>query len=257
MKYIIRILLLTLLSCQAAKQPKGHEANCSDTPLLNKESFYNRAVRDAATVDSGDICNELIAIRKDTPNLVWNSDSSKILMTMWKSNESYEQFYKNDSLTSPSEAYVTWVTTVPQIQNVGKEFIKNHPDATEERVTQKIKEFLGLMPQWNYDVFIEIWVNPKDLFRPCVDPEIDDSGCNIAFGKELPTVKNIKDYKAFYQNLYFQDFRTKPGIPWTGLGYTYNWGNPDNPIGASEFILIPNAPFTIKRVVPTMEYFKE
>ncbi|MCP4294531.1 MAG: hypothetical protein GY786_02880, partial [Proteobacteria bacterium] len=105
--------------------------------------------------------------------------------------------------------------------------------------------------------FIEVWVNPAELFRPCVDPEIDDAGCQIDFASELPTIKNIKNYKSFYQNLYFNDFRTRPGIPWTGLGYTYDWGNPNSAVGASEFILVPGAKFEVKRVVKTMDYFRE
>jgi hypothetical protein len=27
------------------------------------------------------------------------------------------------------------------------------------------------------------------------------------------------------------------GYPWTRLGYSYDWGNPKNPVGLSEFVL--------------------
>jgi len=43
-------------------------------------------------------------------------------------------------------------------------------------------------------------------------------------------------------------------VPWTGLGYTYDWGNPDSEVGASEFILVPGAAYQVKRAVPTAEY---
>ncbi|MCX7068479.1 MAG: hypothetical protein NTW85_12405 [Methylococcales bacterium] len=49
-------------------------------------------------------------------------------------------------------------------------------------------------------------------------------------------------------------FRESAGVPWTGLGYTYDWGNDDSDIGASDFILMPNAPYQIKQVLTTHEY---
>jgi hypothetical protein len=110
--------------------------------------------------------------------------------------------------------------------------------------------------EWSYDVFVEMWVNTSDVFRPCVDPEIQDSTCELHFGASLPKVNGITDYSRFYKNLYFADFRTKPGVPWTGLGYTYDWGNPRNPQGASEFIVSPGAAYEIRRAVPTADYCK-
>lgn len=252
-KTMVLLSCLILSSCTHKNLSIVKESNSS----ASMEDHYEYAVRNASVVDSSDLCDTLIAITKENPRLVWNSDSSKILMTMWKSQESYEKFYKSDSLTSPSEEYVTWVTTVPQVQDFGKAYIAAVPSADSMQVTKRIKQYLGLMPEWNYDVFIEVWVDPADLFRPCVDPEIDDEGCNISFSKELPRVKNIKDYKAFYQNLYFNDFRTRPGIPWTGLGYTYDWGTQNLPVGASEFILVPGAKFEIKEVIQTMDYFRQ
>jgi len=56
------------------------------------------------------------------------------------------------------------------------------------------------------------------------------------------------------RGLYYKSFRGSVGVPWTGLGYTYDWGNPDSDVNASEFILVPAAPYTIEAVVPTMAY---
>jgi hypothetical protein len=67
-------------------------------------------------------------------------------------------------------------------------------------------------------------------------------------------VKNIQDYGAFYKNLYFSDFRAAPGVPWTGLGYTYDWNNLAAEQGESEFILSPQTPYTIEQATPTWQY---
>jgi hypothetical protein len=130
----------------------------------------------------------------------------------------------------------------------------SNPKATEADMNLRLKQYLGLNFTWEYDVFMEMWVSPEELFRPCVDPEVSDSQCNLEFGDSSPVVKNIKNYPQFYKNLYFQDFRSRPGVPWTGLGYTYDWGNPLTEAGASEFIMVPGANYEIERVVPTLDY---
>jgi len=119
----------------------------------------------------------------------------------------------------------------------------------------RLKQYLGLDPSWQYDVFVELRVDPDDLFRPCVDPQTDDTSCDYRFGDQVPTVENIADYRDFYRDLYYKSFRGSVGVPWTRLGYTtYDWGNPGSNVGASEFILVPEAPYTTEAVVPTTAY---
>ena len=211
---------------------------------------YTRAVNDAVVAESSEISTQLFAINSANPALQWQD--GKVLMVTWKSRSSFDVNFKNQTQTSPQEKYVTWVTAAPQVQAVCRDFVKNNPNGD---LNQRLKQYLGLNADWNYDVFIELWVDPADVFRPCVDPEIDDASCQLKFAEDkAPTVKNIADYPAFYKNLYFNDFRYRPGVPWTGLGYTYDWGNPASPIGASEYILSPNSAYRIERVVETADY---
>ena len=223
---------------------------------LGIATAYDNAVLDASVAELGEIVNNLIAITPQNDELVWNKDKSKLLVVSWKSQDSYEQFLKPYHQTSTNEAYVIWVTTAPQVQNFSKQYLKANPDATEDDINLRLKQYLGLNFEWEYDLFVEMWVSPDDLFRPSVDPEIDDSTCNLNFGDTAPVVKGIQDYPSFYKNLYFSDFRSLPGVPWTGLGYTFDWGNPVTEEGASEFILVPGAAYEIEQAVPTMEYCK-
>ena len=217
---------------------------------------YQSAVRDASIAEPGEIARNLIAITKENSHLVWNEDQSKILVVTWKSQSSYEKFLRDETHTSTSEAFVVWVTTVPQVQQFCQEYIRNTANVTEEAVNLRLKQYLGLHYTWQYDVFVEMWVNPAEIFRPCVDPEVNDCQCDLEFGNPAPVVQNIRDYPLFYKNLYFQDFRSQPGVPWTGLGYTYDWKNSLTEQGASEFILIPGAAYEIKNAVTTMTYCK-
>lgn len=216
----------------------------------NTTTAYNRAVNDAAVAESNEINGRLFAINSANQALQWKD--GKVLVVSWKSKSSYESNYKNQTHTAPQEKYVTWVTAAPQLRAFCREYVQNNPHGD---LNQRLKQYLGLNPDWSYEVFLEMWVDPADVFRPCVDPEVDDASCQLKFAEdEVPTVKNIADYPTFYKNLYFNDFRYRPGVPWTGLGYTYDWGNPADPVGASEYILSPGSPYQIERVVETADY---
>ncbi len=225
--------------------------------VVAEKTQYERAVDDAAVVEQKDIYPGLVAVTPDNKNLVWYPDKTRVLVVMWKSRSSYEQFYKGRNKTAPDEGHVTWVTTVPQVQEFAKAYLEKFPLVSKADIDLRLKQYLGLKPQWTYDLFVEMWVDPSDLFRPCTDPEIDDNVCNIEFPMADPVVTGISCYPSFYKNLYLENFRTRPGLPWTGMGYTYDWGSREAPFGASEFILVPGAAYEIKRVVETLEYVKE
>lgn len=224
-------------------------------PLSSSEQSYQHAVSDAVLVRENKIAKNLVAVDDKNPALIWNMDKSKILVVTWKEQTAYEKFFQPNQATSSNPDHATWVTTAPQVQK----FCQNYLDTTQadkQQLDLRLKQYLGLNADWNYDVFIEMWVSPQNLFRPCVDPETNDSTCNLQFGKTLPQVKNIPDYAGFYKNLYFKSFRASAGVPWTGLGYTYDWGNIESPVGASEFILVPQSEYKIKRVISTLDYCK-
>lgn len=213
---------------------------------------YQHSLLDAARVLPEEVSYQLNAIHPNNNSLIWNEDKTRLLVTTWKSQDSYEAYLKFETATSTSEDYVVWVTLAPQVQ----QFCRNLPeDYQKDKVTLRLKQYLGLNHTWDYDVFVELWVSPDDLFRPCVDPETHDTRCNLDFGDQMPKVRNITDYKAFYQNLYYTSFRHRGGAPWTGLGYTYNWNRSGlSEVGASEYILMPGANYEIKDAVPTLTY---
>lgn len=217
-------------------------------------SLYAKSVSDASVVQADEITDKLFSLNKSNKDLVWNDDGSKVLVLTWKSQSSYDNYVKPVTATSSSEDYVMWVTLAPQLKRFCTEFVQNTPNITQAQLDLRLKQYLGLHYDWSYDVFAELWVSPEDLFRPCVDPQVNDTTCEMKFGDTIPTVKNIANYKKFYQNLYYNDFRVLPGVPWTGLGYTYDWKDNGTDIGASEYIMTPGASYKIKQSYATAEY---
>ena len=215
---------------------------------------YQNGVADAAFLAQSEIDTNLNAITPDNKSLVWNADKTKVLVSTWKAQGAYDKFMKPYTKTSDNPAYAVWVTAVPQVHALCSAFLKTNADKSKQALDLRLKQYLGLSPDWNYDMFVEMWVSPDDMFRPCVDPQVDDKTCNLQFGDTTPKVKNIPDYQDFYSDLYYKSYRASAGVPWTGVGYTYDWGNPDSDVGASEYILVPGANYEIKRAVPTEQY---
>jgi hypothetical protein len=222
--------------------------HADDTDL---DHAYTQAVLNAAFPTQEAISPALVAIQRNNPDLVWNADGSKVLVVTWKSQGGYDNFLKTATATSGNPDYPVWVTAAPQVKRFCSGVVKGGAD--KDKLNLRLKQYLGLDRAWNYDVFVEMWVNPADLFRPCTDPETSDTTCNLQFGAVVPTVKNIPDYKTFYSALYFKSFRGSAGVPWSGLGYTYDWGSP-NRVGASEFILAPGSGYEVKAATPTTAY---
>ncbi|MGA9382466.1 MAG: hypothetical protein WBV73_27210 [Phormidium sp.] len=146
-------------------------------------------------------------------------------------------------------AKVWWLTAVPQVQ----EFCQNCKGTGLKipgniMLNLRVQQYLGLRIEPKKSHFVEMWVKEKDLVRPCIDREINDSACRVLPGRipsENVELINIK--------------KGTVGYPWTGLGYTYDWGNPQKPhVGASEFVAIATPQKQVEveviSVTPTKEY---
>ena len=232
----------------------------SQLSVLSLKERYRSAIQDAALVEPNKIVNNLISVSQDNNLIVWNENKTKVLVVTWKSKSTYENYIMPYNNASEKEDRLIWVTVAPQLKDFCHEYLKNNPQSTEEELKLRLKQYLGLDPDWKYDVFVEMWVSPQDMFRPCTNPDITERGCKTDFEAVTPKVvgitngSGIKDYQLFYQNLYFKSIRSGTQ-PWTGLGYTYDWGSSDSHhVGASEFILVPGAAYTIKQAIPTMNY---
>lgn len=301
-------LLAVLILALALKA--GSSFAITVTPA--EQRAYNNAVADAQIVTQDKIFSNLLAVVPDcvvpgsTPariirdhtnknrlcgsKIVWNEDLSRVLVVTFLDRASYEKYYK----PFMGQEYVLqkslWVTVVPEMKNF---FIRSCAQNTTERLetcpptAKRIHELLGINPQRTYEILVEMWVDPKDLFRPSADPEITDhesdaprivqggvdwvypSDSNpFLFPKsfsldlsqkyveakwDMSNPNRIWDYKSWFEMRIFGVPSPDPndpsqaipsiyktadgGWPWTQLGYTYDWGNPKNHVGLSEFVI--------------------
>ena len=212
----------------------------------NRE-LYRQSIVNSIYPDSSKLYNGLVQIADCNKDLIRKSINNEeyILVCTWKQNIS---FYTKDTILNTGN-WPLWVTTAPELKNrIKSEVVKD----TNLRLIQ----LLGLPPGSKYSYFVEMWVRPQDLFRPCPDKEITDGKCDLCFpfGTDVDHIKWINENRIsrYYQcDLYNQ-------YPWGQLGYTYDW-NPDNKshVGLSEFIIGTNKTVYINRIVTTQEYLSK
>jgi hypothetical protein len=179
------------------------------------------------------------------------------LMALSDFEQYYEPYLDQDQDLDKS----LWVTVAPELSN---RFVGETCPPSNLRV----KQALGLNPAQDYRVLVEMWAHPSDLFRPTPDPEITDHEAELAVpsASDPPWWTLPAQLQRFVQLDYFdyvidsawsagpltfpewygQTVATNYnldgpidtwGSPWTRLGYTYDWGDPDDHHGLSEFIL--------------------
>ena len=205
------------------------------------------------------IWRNLTAIVGYNKRLVWedNKINSRVLVVTWTSWDGYE---KNVGKSIPVQRDI-WVTAVPDLKDFCTQYDSNEKIALSYRINQ----LLGLPPESTENnqkrKLVEIWVEPKYLFRPTPDPEITDHEAELDF--PLPNSFISISYK--YKNWFLKQLMTND-YPWTKLGYTYDWGkhsdwkkiDPNRPVfvGLSEFIIREGANVKINSASKLGDYCK-
>jgi hypothetical protein len=260
--------------------PAAHEACPPPQALIDRYKAVVTKVSGPAT--SSMISKNLIAITADNKDLIWENGvpGSRVLVATYGTAP--------NPLPSPlpnpnyNLTRTKWVTVVPELYN----FFTDKPFSA-----LRLEQLLGLPPCYGNTTIIEYWADPKDLVRPSPDPEIIDHEAALDFPTATENPKagkylifdtsatffdeydcnppgsfncNYNDYPTWFNNrksnVYFNADYQKTW-PWSRLGYTYDWGRPNNPIGGSEFMLVGSVPggggitVGLESITPAKDYF--
>ncbi len=235
------------------------------TPQVRESSLlesYQHALDVARYPVRARVSDTLIALVPDQPGLRWDAQG-RVLMYTWTVSKYYadEKVYAKGK---PFQLYgETWFTTAAQVHDVCSQV---GPDASVLNV--RIAQYLGLPPPSavaHYDAFLAVWVDPGALKRPCADPHVDTTTCDVA----APMVPDGADqvnwscgasaadaHAQWLCNTWVDRYsNSKPSkqYPWTALGYTYDWGSTDG-VGASEFVASAKTNVVFESLTPTATF---
>ena len=228
--------------------------SCCSVKTVNKNQpdwkLYEQAIVNAMSPDSLKIYSHLIEVRNQNDQLTWKTinDEDYLLVVSWKQDISYYKPYLDSSFYDTGN-YEIWVTTSPELLNrMNKE---KYTDADT-----RLKQLLGLPPNSVYSYFVEFWVKPSDLFRPCPDKEIDDNSCSLCFPAEADSAHIAWIDGNRISRYYECDLYDK--YPWTQLGYTYDWNIENHThVGLSEFVIDENSNIVVNAIYTTTEYLNK
>jgi len=276
-------LLLILALLGGCAGPRQATVTPGDTQQLWAK--YEAAVAAAKYPEASKISQALVPLVPDTPGLRWN-DEGQVLMVTW-TQAAYFPPGDGPNQYRPGKTFPlygdTWFTAVP----FARDFCRANQGPS---LVLRLEQALGLPPGTGKDAFVEVWIDPGRLFRPCPDPEVIDRECQVRIplagygpapdenqppwycpeplpapdqalpqqGGAFATVSQAHlnwmctNWKSTYVNA-ANDAVWKP-YPWTALGYTFDWGDAGDPVGQSEFVALGGTSVTFHAVTPTEAY---
>lgn len=205
---------------------------------------YLNAITDVQVADPEELSSHLTPIHEGNPNLEWEGTRGKnwlLVVTLFNSVQSCSSLMQTnidrDDCAKKLQNNIidnrspVWVTVAPELKN----FCTKIPNNIDLKL--RVHQLLGL-PYDQREAVAEIWVNPIYLLRPSLDPEITDSETFLSFPKNFNS-KNLHfpTYVSEDYQKWFIEQHNNRNYPFTGLGYTYDWGNPSNEVGLSEFVI--------------------
>ncbi|HYP52044.1 MAG TPA: hypothetical protein VEQ42_00805, partial [Pyrinomonadaceae bacterium] len=253
-----------LAAALALAAPTPLHAQTADASPEDPAAQYDAAVRDAEIARPEEVRNTLTPVVRSNGGLVWEraGGRGRVLVATWVTDARAAAYAERlaGRARSMQLSDEVWVTLVPE----GRRYPLGAGLAGDS-LTRRLEQLLGLPPAaagaaWRKVKFVEFWVSPSDLFRPCPDPEIADRECGIFFPVSRRVSRKHRDW--FFEKLK-SSYVGQVRFPWTRLGYTYDWAgprerrDPGDHMGLSEFVVRPLARVTLNCVEETERYLRE
>ncbi|PEN14653.1 hypothetical protein CRI94_03960 [Longibacter salinarum] len=229
-------------------------SGCATTPVRPSENNaelkkqYRAAIEDAKTAEASEISVELTPVRPYVSKLRrrpagTRDEPSHVRVATWTAE--YGDVAPGDTIRS---ADVVWVTLVPELQS----FCRTSA-LSGRALNVRLAQVLGLPPDVGYTRFVEMWVRPDDLRRPCPDPEITDRECELSTPRPATAIEVDTSHVRWMETTRAASYGPN-GYPWTRLGYTYDWNPNTDEVGTSEYVIRSGATVEIHAVASTAEY---
>lgn len=241
-----------LVACSGSRpQPDGATAEGPSRTALRVA--YDAAVADASIAEPSEIVTTLTPVVPHNDALTWRTvvtaagDSTRqVRVVHWTGG--FADVAPGDSVTVRADGPL-WVTMAPEVRRFCRSL-----DRTGEPLAMRLRQRLGLPPDAPYVRFVEAWVDPDALARPCPDPAITDRECGTTPPGPPSVVTVDAAYQAWFDTLQATSYGPD-GYPWTRLGYTYDWARPDgDEVGPSEFIVRPGRTVVVASTDSTDAY---
>lgn len=198
------------------------------TDVFNAYSIMKTSVRiDSSQIKFAPETNSL----RTAPNLVKFTGKTATKVGLLVGPGDYSKYYKNSTRMSNRYTWVFYPDSL-KAQCIRKGIVKSKI-TDNRRLSERLCKFLGLSHTVQRDTVVFFEVQTAHLFRPAYTPDVNS---NVAVSNAL--INGLPNA----MRVWFVSQQIGNFFPWTRMGYTYDWGDPHNYIGTSEFILKPGNP---------------
>ncbi|MGD0653657.1 MAG: autotransporter domain-containing protein [Thermoguttaceae bacterium] len=221
-------LIISIAASARAGYPDGYSQD-----FINAMNWAMGSGGPDYTPNADGMVNNLKTLTHDTPGLIWKPDDpSRLLLSTFCDYAGYHQGY-----VDKRNSYL-WLAAAPDLYN----FLRNN-NISGTDAALRTNQLLGMPANTTNDRVVEVWASVNGLERPMKNPDVTKANSSITYPYS-PEEMELK-YPGFMAWFAKQKstYTANPPYPWTQLGYTCDWGNPDSRVGLTEFVLPnPTAP---------------
>lgn len=243
-----------VMQCQQQKEEPTSLAWYEDEESLMAD--LTAAIEDAQKLDSTKISHKLMPIRKDIAGEEWiNEDGHDMVLVLTLVDSSrMERFFSGEGAYRIDRETGTWVSIPADWKSHKADFEGLDSVATHMRMLQ----LYGLSPDCDYDIFVLFYADPKGMFRPAHDPDITTTSVGLEFpdyADEQYTVGET-NFREWYRYSITQAYEDDSPLPWTQMGYTYDWHKGAPREGLSEYIVSHHTLIKVKECIKANDFIK-
>lgn len=213
--------------------------SCS-SKTVTIEQLYDDACKDAVFATQEKV-KHLVEVTKESSDVKWNESNQVLMCSFHHFPSSYVE--GTNVVTSWGES---WLVSVKEFANKYKSEKGKFDD-----YLLRTKQIMGVDPNKAHTHISSFYVNPNDLFRPAFEPDITKQISELSLAKDA----DPEFVSWFKSNTYYSYFEANPKLPWTRLGYTYDWKDSDDHYGLSEFILKKGSTITIEKTAEVQDFY--
>lgn len=250
---LIVIALVAMVLGTGCKQAQNKEI----TKAENTTAWYEdeealqadlaAAIAEVQKLDSSKICHELTPIKKGHPGQEWATfdGHDMVLVVTLVDSSRLKRFFGRDDLHRIDREMGTWITLPADW--------KKHADAFEGldsvAAHMRLIQMYGLSPDCDYNIMVQFYADPQWMFRPSHDPDITTTSAALEFPSYVDEKYKVGEtnFREWYRYSVSAAFEDDSPLPWTQLGYTYDWHNgAASHVGLSEYIVSHNSLIKVK-----------
>jgi len=236
----IAVSVMMMVSCRQTPNRKLLEPIAASAWYDNDsvlQADLAAAIADAKQLDTTKVSHTLMPIIKDYPGQEWGyfDGHEMVLVVTLVDSSRLKRFFGRDDLYRIDREMGTWVSLPADWSKRKAAFEGLDSVAAHMRLIQ----MYGLEPTCDYDIMVQFYADPSYMFRPAHDPSINTRSAGLEFPEfaDENYMVGETNFREWYRYSVEAAFEDDSPLPWTQLGYTYDWHQGTDHHGVSEYIV--------------------